>query len=161
MALQGIDSTKAADKTKGKNAAVKAPAPAATTTILLTMAVYKGAPKRWVYQNVLYETGAVYEFPLEAGQRMLRKVTESGVPVFLRWEPPVKKDVQVVEIQQGPRVIQMDAPKEDVADRGLEGTPGEPTAPRRIDVGTDAELAEAGIETGDLSSSDIAGAVKL
>lgn len=68
-------------------------APVVPTSMDLTLASYRGAAKRLVFKNTLYEAGTVYKVSLEVAEDLLALVSDKGIPMFVRYRPKPKAEI--------------------------------------------------------------------
>lgn len=134
---------------KASAAAPKAQAPvaAAVKTFLLELALYQ----RYATEGRIFEAGTVYEFPEADALEKLQETEESGRPV---WKIHKTPKVGEGEVAPKPKVVKVSAPAASV-----EGTAAvvEDKGIKRLEVGSEEELAELGLGSDKTDPADGAG----
>lgn len=133
--------------TTNKTPAAKAPAAAkaatpvaaAVKTLLLELALYQ----RYATDGRIYEAGTVYEFTDSVALEKLQEVEESGRPLWKLHKTPKTGEGEAPAPK--PRAVKVDLTPAPAAD----GTAAvvEDKASKRIEIGSEEELKELGLDT--------------
>lgn len=108
--------------------------PAPPTTVMLELALYT----HYTWQGTTYEKGTAYRFTQEDAIALMSE-EDYGRPIWRRYQPPRKRgpvSMPVVD-QTEVRAVRTRQSLEEAAYRGAAPVPG-----KRIDVGTDEEIAD-------------------